>query len=347
MKNFDFKGLPWNVFFGAGAMRRVPQILRESGFKRVLILSTQGRARQVESLSALLGAAAAGTFERAAVHVPTDIVADARRVVQDIGADCTLSLGGGSTTGLGKLLRLEAGIPQIAIPTTYAGSEMTPIWGVTEGKVKRTGRDPRVLPVAVIYDPELLISLPPAVAGPSGLNALAQAIANVSTNPVVGLLAREAITVLASGLPAVIRRNGDVEAHAIMLYGSCLAGASLGLGRSGLHHRICHTLGGMYNLPHAETHAVILPYSVAVTARVAPDEAALIGAALGVEDAAARLHEMMRQACAKQSLKALGLSEADLDAAAAAVVSTPVPGPAPVTQQDVRQLLQDAFAGKP
>ena len=346
MKNFDFRGLPWNVVFGAGALRRAPQILRESGFNRALILSTPGRTRQVESLRALLGVASAGTFERAAVHVPASVVAEARRAVDSTGADCTLSLGGGSTTGLGKLLRLEAGIPQIAIPTTYAGSEMTPIWGVTEGNVKRTGRDLRVLPIAVIYDPELLVSLPRGVAGPSALNAMAQAIANVQTNPLVGLIAREAIHVLASGLAAVMKRNDDIDAHSVMLYGSCLAGAALGLGRSGLHHRICHTLGGMYNLPHAETHAVILPYSVAFTARVAPDEAAAIAAALRVEVATARLHELMRLACEKHSLAALGLSESDLDAAAAAVVNTPVPGPVAITHAAVRQLLQDAFEGK-
>ena len=347
MKNFDFRGFPWNVVFGAGAVRRTPEILRESGGKRALILSTPGRTRQVESLRTLLGVAAAGTFEQAAVHVPAGVVAAARRAVESTGADCTLSIGGGSTTGLGKMLRLETGIPQIAIPTTYAGSEMTPIWGVTEGGVKRTGRDPRVLPIAIIYDPELLVSLPSAVAGPSAMNAMAQAIANISTNPVVGLIAREAIGVLAAGLPAVLRRNGDVEAHSVMLYGSCLAGAALGLGRSGLHHRICHTLGGMYNLPHAETHAVILPHSVAHTARAAPEEGAVIAEALGASDAAARLHEMLRQYCEKRSLKELGLAQTDLDAVAAAVVLTPVPGPVAITQDDVRRLLQDAFEGRP
>ncbi|MBI2993511.1 MAG: maleylacetate reductase [Gammaproteobacteria bacterium] len=344
MKDFEFRGLPWNVTFGAGAVQSLPQILAMSGLRKALILSTPGRLRHVEMLGSLLGDSVAGTFAGAAVHVPAGVVAEAGRAARGSGADCTVSIGGGSTTGLGKRLRMEAGLPQIAIPTTYAGSEMTPIWGVTEGNVKSTGRDPRVLPIAVIYDPELLVSLPPAIAGPSALNAMAQAIANVSTNPVVGLLAREAIRVLAQGLPRVMDHIDNVEAHAVMLYGSCLAGAALGLGRSGLHHRICHVLGGLYNLPHAETHAVILPYSVAHTARTAPEDAVLIAAALGVSDPAAHLYEWMRRSSTKQSLRALGLSESNVDKAAAAVANG---GNTGYAADEVLRLLRCAFAGRP
>jgi len=185
------------------------------------------------------------------------------------------------------------------------------------------------------------------VAGPSALNAMAQAIANVSAHPVAGLLAREALRVLAEGLPRVMDHIDNVEAQADMLYGACLAGAALGLGKSGLHHRICHVLGGVYNLPHAETHAVILPYSVAFIARTAPEESEMVAAALGARNAAVRLHEMMRQVCARQSLKAFGLSLADLDAVAAEATLTPISGAPEVTRAGVRQLLGNAFEGNP
>ncbi len=341
MQDFELHGLPWNVRFGAGAVRRLPQILGQFGLRRALVLSTPGRTRHAGMVQSVLGNAAAGLFPGAAVHVPSGIVEEACRVATGCGADCTVSIGGGSTTGLGKLLRKEAGLPQIAIPTTYAGSEMTPIWGVTTANVKQTGRDPQVLPVAVIYDPELLLSLPPAIAGPSALNAMAQAIANISTNPVVGLLAHEAIRVLSQGLPRIMNDNHNIEAHAAMLHGACLAGASLGLGRSSLHHRICHILGGMYNLPHAETHAVILPYSVAHAARSAPEDAALIAAALGAGDAATQLYGLLKNSCPRHSLQALGLSERDVDQAMTAAVWDAHDA------DHVRRILLDALAGGP
>jgi len=341
MHDFEFQGLPWNVTFGVRAVNRLPQILARLGLQRVLILATPGRTRQVVMLQTVLGKSTAGLFAGAALHVPSGVVEAAVRAANESGADCTVSIGGGSTTGLGKLLRKEAGLPQIAIPTTYAGSEMTPIWGVTTANMKRTGRDPQVLPVAVIYDPDLLVALPPAVAAPSALNALAQAIANISTNPVVGMVAREAIRVLAGGLPRVMHDNGDVEAHAVMLQGACLAGAALGLGRSGLHHRLCHLLGGMYNLPHAETHAIILPHSVAHTARTAPGDAALIAAALGAEDAAAQVYGLLKKFCPRHSLQALGLSGRDVEQAIAAFDGDRD------SAEGARKIMQDALAGGP
>jgi len=340
MQAFEFNGLPWKVMGGAGAVQRLPQVLGQAGLARALILSTPGRATQVQQLRSILGASAVATFTDAALHVPAAVVAQALGVARDCGADCTVSIGGGSTTGLGKRLRLDAGLPHIAIPTTYAGSEMTPIWGLTDGAVKRTGRDPRVLPVAVIYDPELLLSLPPAVAGPSALNAMAQAIANVAANPMAAVLAREAIRVLASGLPRVMAASHDLEAQADMLHGACLAGAALGLGRSGLHHRICHVLGGRYNLPHAETHAVLLPYSVAGTMRNDAGEAALVGAALGAANPAQHLHDLVQRYCGRKSLHALGLPETELGDTAAAVAAQ---GSADAAL--VLEILRGAFTG--
>ena len=123
-------------------------------------------------------------------------VIEAVSEVERLGADCSLALGGGSTTGLGKVLALRLGLPNIVIPTSYAGSEMTNIWGMTEEGRKITGRDNIVLPTLTLYDPELTLSLPPAFAGPSGLNAMAQAVVNVAAdnvNLIVSLMALEAV----------------------------------------------------------------------------------------------------------------------------------------------------------
>jgi maleylacetate reductase len=341
MQPFELQGLPWNVHFAPGAIRRLPGILEQFGLRRALVLSTPGRTQQRALLSDVLGDTCAGAFAGAAVHVPSDVVAAALHAAAECRADCTVSIGGGSTTGLGKLLRREAGLPQVAIPMTYAGSEMTPIWGVSESGAKRTGREPRVLPVAVLYDPQLVAGLSPAIAGPSALNAMAQAIANVSTGPVPGLLAREALRVLAGGLPRVMEDAGNVESQAAMLLGACLAGAALGLGRSGLHHRVCHVLGGMYNLPHAELHAVILPHSVAGMARANSGDPMAVADALGASDPASHLYGMLKQYCPRHSLQALGLSAADVDAAADSVRADAIDA------DEARRVLRNAFTGGP
>jgi maleylacetate reductase len=348
MKEFDFRAPPWQVVFGTGALARLPQLLRELGFSRPLILSTPGRRDQVGALARALGGAA--TFLQAAPHVPIEVVEAARRGAREATADCTVSFGGGSTTGLGKALRLRDGLPQIAIPTTYAGSEMTNLWGITEKRVKRTGRDASVTPVLVIYDPELVLRLPLAVAGPSALNAVAQAAANLpgfNDDPIPNLYARAAVEVLGRGLPRLLNSPASAEVCAEILYGACLAGAALATGRTGLHHRLCHVLGGTFNLPHADTHAVILPYSLALNRDAAPEAMAMLSTAFGFPDAPLGAYRLMKQACAKPSLRALGLSEGDLERVVEAAVATPVSNPAPVTAESVRGILGEALAGKP
>jgi alcohol dehydrogenase class IV len=341
MGAFEFQGLPWNVVFGRGSIRRLPSIVGQQRCRRALVLTTPGGARNMPALRSILGDVVAGAFAGAAVHVPRGVVAEALRAGQACGADCTISVGGGSTTGLGKMLRKEAGLPQFAVPTTYAGSEMTPFWGITDSGVKHTGRDAHVLPAAVIYDPELLAGLPPTIAGPSALNAMAQAVANISTNPIAGMLSREAIRVLAGALPRVMGDINNAGAHEDVLLGACLAGAALGVGRTGLHHRLCHALGGMFGLPHAETHAVILPYSVAFLSGSAREDADLVGAALGARDPAGHLYEMLHRFCPRHSLQALGLSMADIEAAADATAAESGHAEA------ARRLLRRAHAGEP
>jgi alcohol dehydrogenase class IV len=235
------------------------------------------------------------------------------------------------------------------VPTTYAGSEMTPIWGLTEGGEKKTGRDQRVLPRTVIYDPELTLSLPAHVSGPSGMNAIAhcvEALYAPDANPIVSLMAEEGIRALARALPAVVRDGSDLAARSDALYGAWLAGTALGAVAMSLHHKLCHTLGGSFNLPHAETHTIVLPHAAAYNRQAAPEAMARVADALGAPDAPAGLYDLAVSVGAKSALKDIGLAEADLDRAAEIATRNPYANPRPVTRQGVRALIADAWAGR-
>jgi alcohol dehydrogenase class IV len=242
------------------------------------------------------------------------------------------------------------GLPVIAVATTFAGSEMTPIWGLTEGNVKRTGRDLKVLPRLVIYDPVLTLTLPAKIAGPSGLNAIAhcvEALYAENANPIVSLMAEEGIRALAASLPIVVGRGDDLEARSEALYGAWLAGTSLGMVGMALHHKLCHTLGGGFNLPHAETHSIVLPYATAYNRDAAPEAMARIRRALGgVEDAARGLYDLGRKVGAPKSLAEIGLKASDLDRAVELATQNPYYNPRPVTREGVRALLDDALNGR-
>ena len=345
---FEFHALPWNVIFGNQASRRLPHFINQLGFKKVLVISTPEQAQQAQSIAGSLGELCAGTFTGARMHVPADTFRQALEKVRQTAADCSVTIGGGSTTGLGKILALKADLPFIAIPTTYAGSEMTNIWGMTEGGKKQTGRDTKVVPLLTIYDPELTLDLPPAIAGPSGINAMAQAVVNVMTekpNPIIAALAEDAIRVLAASLPVVVKEPHNGEARARALYGACLAGAALGTGVTGVHHRLCHVLGGGYDTPHADTHAILLPHTIAFNSGAVPEAAGRVAAALNVRDAAQGVFDLLKATGCKTSLAQIGIKESDLDDVAARAVQTPCTNPQPVTFDGVRKLLQNAFEG--
>jgi maleylacetate reductase len=284
------------------------------------------------------------------MHVPIETAEAARAEARRLDADVCIAVGGGSTTGLAKAIALELGLPILAIPTTFAGSEMTPIWGLTEGGAKRTGRDPKVLPRVVIYDPVLTLTLPPEIAGPSGMNAIAhcvEALYAENANPITSLMAEEGIRALAESLPRVVARSDDLEARTNALYGAWLAGACLGSVGMALHHKLCHTLGGSFNLPHAETHGVILPYAAAYNLEAAREAMRRVARALGVGNAAAGLYELGRRLGAPKGLRELGMKEGDLDRAASLAAQNPYYNPRPVTREGMRALLEEAFQGRP
>lgn len=350
MKGFTYQAAPTRVVFGAGALAELGAEIERLGARRAIVLSTPEQAGSAQEVAALLGERAAGVFPHAVMHVPVETARAARAEAARLGADCAVAIGGGSTTGLGKAIALESSLPILAIPTTYAGSEMTPIWGLTEGGVKKTGRDARVRPATVIYDPELTLSLPYALTLTSALNAIAHAAEGLYAhdgNPVVALMAEEGIRASAAALAPLEADPRDLEARADALYGAWLCGSVLGSVAMGLHHKLCHTLGGSFNLPHAEVHTVILPHALAYNEPAAPEAMARIARALGATNAALGVFDLARRHGAPTSLAAIGMPANGLERAAELAASTPYPNPRPLERGALRALLQRAFDGEP
>jgi alcohol dehydrogenase class IV len=349
VKAFVYNGLPARVVFGAGALSKLPEELDRLGAKRALVLSTPEQKESAEAVKSALGARAVGVYDKAAMHVPIDIAEDARRTARELGADCCVTVGGGSTTGLGKAIALTSTLPILAVPTTYAGSEMTPIYGITEGGAKKTGRDVRVLPKAVIYDPNLTLSLPPALSAASGMNAIAHAVEALYShegNPIISLMAEEGIRAMASALPKILEQPRDSNARGDALYGAWLCGIALGSAGMALHHKLCHVLGGSFNLPHAETHSIVLPHAVRYNHAAAPEAMARIETALGAEDAAAGIFDLEKKLGLPLRLADIGMKEADLERAARIATEAPYPNPRKVEYAPVLELLRNAYEGR-
>jgi maleylacetate reductase len=312
------------------------------------VLSTPHQKADGEKLAESLGGLAVGVFAGAAMHTPVDVTEQAMKVVADTGADCVVSLGGGSTTGLGKAIAYRTDLLQLVIPTTYAGSEVTNILGQTEGGKKTTVRDAKILPEIVIYDPALTLGLPVAMSVTSGLNAMAHAIEGLyaeDRNPISSLMAVEGLKAFATSLPIVVREPKDLEARSQALYGAWLCGTVLGAVGMSLHHKICHTLGGSFDMPHAETHAVMLPHTAGFNAAAARQELApaadIFGGSIG-----GGLWDFAKSLGAPLSLRELGLSAADLDRAAEIAVQNPYYNPRPIDRASIRALLQAAWEGR-
>jgi alcohol dehydrogenase class IV len=354
MNAFTFQANPSRVVFGVGALQQLATEIERLGARRALVLSTPEQRESAERVAAMLGDRAVGIFARAVMHVPIEMARQARDEAGRLEADCAVAIGGGSTTGLGKAIALESGLPIVAIPTTYAGSEMTPIYGITESGVKKIGRDPRVLPRTVIYDPQLTLTLPLGMTVTSALNAIAhaaEALYAPDGNPVISLMAEEGIRASAAALPKLGLNAWDIEARSDALYGAWLCGSVLGSVAMGLHHKLCHTLGGSFNLPHAEVHTVILPHALAYNAAQAPDAMDRIARALGnasgarVHDAPTAIQDLARRHGAATALRDIGMPESGLDPAADLAAQMPYPNPRPLDRAALRALLQRAFDG--
>ncbi|MEQ1881113.1 MAG: maleylacetate reductase [Burkholderiales bacterium] len=349
MKAFTYNALPSRVVFGPGRITEVGAELEKIGSRRALVITTPGRRALADQVAGLIGAACAGVCDMAVMHTPLETAIRARKLAQDAGADALVSAGGGSTVGLAKAIALTNDLPILAIPTTYSGSEMTPVQGITENGVKVQRRDARMLPRAVIYDPQLLRGLPSGVAGPSGMNGIAHAVEAMyarEANPITSDMAEESIRRMSVALPSVIHEPGNVDAIGEALYGACLAGICLASVGMAIHHKLCHTLGGSFNLPHAQTHTIMLPHAVRYNQGAAPDAMARIARALHVTDAAECLFDLARALGAPAALRDIGMPADGLERAADLAVKDPYWNPRPIERTAVRQLLQDAWEGK-
>jgi maleylacetate reductase len=337
------------VIFGNGSRWQVPGEVERLGAARILLISGARQRPYADTLADALGERIAARVREVAQHVPVAQVETASAMARERAADLMVSVGGGSATGLAKAVALRTGLPILAVATTYAGSELSPIWGVTESGRKATGRDRAVQPAVAVYDPELTVSLPPAVSAASGMNALAHLVEGLyapDASPVIRLLAEEGIRALAAVLPRVVAAPTDLEARSDALYGAWLGGTVLGTATMGLHHRICHVLGGAYGLPHGGTHAAVLPFVTAFNAQSAPSAMARVARALGVSGSpAAALHELAARLGAPTSLAQVGFDADDIPEAARLVVAKPLVNPRKVDQPAVRRLLREAHTG--
>jgi alcohol dehydrogenase class IV len=331
--NFEHLQPGFRIVFAAGSSERLADELES---RRWLIVHGGSQAPLAERLADRLGADTFGEVRR---HVPAELAERARARFAELGGDGLIAIGGGSAIGLANAIALTTRAPIVAVPTTYAGSEMTAVYGLTAEGRKRTGRDEAVRPRTVVYDPDLVRGLPPEVAGPSAMNALAHCV-----DALWATGATPVSTLLAEGGARALREGLDSADHERLLYGAALAGWTFGLVGGALHHRICHLLGGAFDLPHAETHSAVLPQVAALNAPAVPDEAARLAAALGAAELAPAIFDLARVAGSPTALRDLGLAEERLDEVAGEVAAAG--NPVPLDERAARDLLQRAWAGE-
>ncbi len=345
---FNYQTSPARIMFGPDGISKVSFAADELGCERLLVLSTKQQNKTATEIAETLGSLCAGVHASAVMHTPVSVTEDAVEVVTKLQVDGLLSIGGGSTIGLGKAIALRTDLPQIVIPTTYAGSEVTPILGQTENGNKTTLRSAKVLPEVVIYDPKMTYSLPKAMSITSGINAIAHAIEALyaqDKNPVSTMMAVDGATALIDALPRIAIDQHDAQAREKALYGSWLCGTVLGNVGMALHHKLCHTLGGMFDLPHAETHTVLLPHAVTYNEKQVPEALMPVANALNANSAGTGLFEFSQKLKAPTSLRELGMPEHGIDLAARQAMANPYWNPRELEHDAIRQLISNAYHG--
>ncbi|HTH98265.1 MAG TPA: maleylacetate reductase [Stellaceae bacterium] len=350
MKHFVHEALPGRVVFGWGTLKQLPAEVAALGCHRALIITTPRQNALAHDILHALDGNGAGVFDGAKMHTPVAVTERALGLLRERGADCLVALGGGSTIGLAKALALRTDLPQIVVPTTYAGSEATPILGETKDGKKTTQRSPKILPEVILYDVSLTMSLAPSQAATSGMNAIAHAVEALyakDVSPLITMLAEQGIASFAQSLPRIAADPEDRKARSDALYGAWACGVCLGSVGMALHHKLCHTLGGSFDLPHAETHTVLLPHAAAYNAAAAPEAMARAARALGAENAPLGLYELAKTLGAPTALCQIGMPESGLDRAADIAAENPYWNPRPIEREAIRTLLDNAYHGRP
>jgi maleylacetate reductase len=347
---FVYEGRPQRIIFGPGRLAEAPDVVRAIGGTRALVLSTPEQGETAERVAGALGALSAGRFPGAVMHTPVEITDKAIGVYQTLKADCVVSVGGGSTTGLGKAIALRNDAPQLVIPTTYAGSEVTNLLGETAGGEKKTQRSPKILPEAVIYDVDLTLSLPPKLSATSGMNAMAHAVEALyakDKNPITSMMAEEGLFAFASSLKRIVDNPSDRDARISAQYGAWLCGMCLANTTIAIHHKLCHVLGGTFDLPHAETHAIVLPHAVAYNAPATPEAMRKIANALRVSDAATGLYDLAKSLKIPLALKDIGMPADGIERVVELALKDPYWNPRPLERDSIAALIERAYEGAP
>lgn len=355
MKEFEYNVLPSRVIFGSGSVTKLPDEIERLNASRPLLLSTPGKSNYTNQLSKLIQAASitvAGTFPHAKAHTPISVTEEAVIFLNSVAADSVVSIGGGSVVGLGKAVSIRTGVPHISIPTTYSGSEMTPILGETDNGIKTTRSDPKILPSVVLYDVDFTMTLPPAICSTSGVNAIAHAVEALyakNTNPIISMLALEGIKALAEALPQIVQDPNSRTSRDQALYGAWLCGTVLGSSSMGLHHKLCHVLGGSMALPHAETHTIVLPHALSYNAPAIPEQMAKLATVLPGSngDALNGLELLLERLQVPRALKDLGMQESDVDKATEIAAGHQYPNPRALEAEWIHELIRRAWAGEP
>lgn len=346
--NFEHVTLGQRVRFGSGqAAENLKAEVERRNARSVMVIAGERETDIAQTVAAKITPRV--WHSDVVMHVPVETAETARGVATEHDVDLLVSVGGGSTTGLAKAVALTTGIPVVAVPTTYAGSEATDVWGLTENQRKTTGTDPRVLPATVIYDSQLTLSLPVEMSVASGLNGMAHCIDSLwapQANPINAALAGEGARALADGLPKIVADPQGVDGRDQALYGAYLSAVSFASAGSGLHHKICHVLGGTFDLPHAQTHATVLPYVLAFNGPHAPDAQQRIATAFGTPTALEGLQQLRAQVNAPQKLSDYGFTAGDVaEAVAITLEKVPADNPREVTEENLTLLLTAALNG--
>jgi alcohol dehydrogenase class IV len=346
-----YNATPPRILFGPGTLSQVVSEVDRLGAKRAMVVSTPGRSTTAQSIGPRLGERFAGLLPEAVSQVPIELAVRGRARVRELGADCLITVGGGASIGLGKGIALVLGIPIIAIPTTYSGSEMTGFCGITIDGIKRMHTSLHMLASSVIYDPELTRTLPAAVSAASAMNALAHCIDAVvvaTCSPITALAAAQGAGAIYASIGRVVKDPSDLEARTELLYGGYLGGAAL-TGGFALQHGVAHVLGGSFNVPHGLSHALMLPHVAAYHARHVPVAISPVARAMGLatEDLGGAIFDLLKALELPTSLAQIGFAHAALDRAAEITVETDNhANPAPVNFEVVRQMLEHAYHGK-
>lgn len=346
---FVYTANPGRILFGHGTLAQLPEEVERLGLKKALVLSTPAQEQDARAISAHLGERSGGIFAGAVMHTPVTVTEEAMALVAKRSIDGVISVGGGSTTGLGKAIAFRTDLPQIVVPTTYAGSEMTPILGETAEGTKTTKSDPKILPEVVIYDVDLTMGLPRGLSGTSGVNAIAHAVEALyakDRNPIISMMALEGIAALHDALPRIADDPSDKQARAAALYGAWLCGTCLGAVGMSLHHKLCHVLGGTFDLPHAETHTIVLPHALAYNAPAIPEAMDHLSRILG-SDPALALYNLTRRIQAPRGLRDLGMPETGIEEAARRALANPYWNPRPLEGEAITGLIARAWEGAP